>query len=266
MDLKLIIGVVIVVIILYLIWSYFFTSIQVIMSFQNGIEPTQSQVSGKSVAKSGKNNYSFSMWVYVSNWNVNYGEQKNILAISSENPMVPYVFHVALDNTRNDLNIYVDYTDAIGPTGMSMTDNSGNQQAPMSTQFCKVSNFPIQSWVNISISVYNRAVDIYIDGKLVKTCPLPNVASTIGAGSTIYIGGVSSGGGSINSSSRSLTGFDGYIASVIYNPEVISPQDAWNIYARGYSNTGFGFGNLFQRYKLQFSFLKDNSVVSSLTI
>ena len=49
MDLKLIIGVVIVVIILYIIWSYFFTSIQVIMSFQNGIESSQSQVSGKSV-------------------------------------------------------------------------------------------------------------------------------------------------------------------------------------------------------------------------
>ena len=260
MDLKLIIGVVIVVIILYIIWSYFFTSIQVIMSFQNGIESSQSQVSGKSVAKSGKNNYSFSMWVYVSNWNVNYGYEKNILAISSENTSVSYVFQVALDKNRNDLNIYVDYTDAIYP--MDATASTDNKQPPMSRQFCKVSNFPIQSWVNISISVYNRAVDIYIDGKLVKTCPLPNVASPIGAGSTIYIGGVAS----VGNSRGSLTGFDGHIASVIYNPDVISPQEAWNIYARGYSNTGFGFGNLFQRYKLQFAFLKDNSVVSSLTI
>ena len=263
MDLKLIIGVVIVVIILYIIWSYFFTSIQVIMSFQNGIESSQSQVSGKSVAKSGKNNYSFSLWAYVSNWNINYGEQKNILAISSENPNVPYVFHLALDATRNDLNVYVDYDN---PNGMNMTDSSGNTDPSVSVQFCKISNFPIQSWVNVSVSVYNRAVDIYIDGKLVKTCPLPNVASPIGAGSTIYIGGVASGSGNVASSSRSLTGFDGYIASVIYNPDVISPQDAWNIYARGYSNTGFGLGNLFQRYKLQFAFLKDNSVVSSLTI
>ena len=263
MDLKLIIGVVIVVIILYIIWSYFFTSIQVIMSFQNGIESSQSQVSGKSVAKSGKNNYSFSLWAYVSNWNINYGEQKNILAISSENPNVPYVFHLALDATRNDLNVFVDYDN---PNGRTMADSSGNADPSVSVQFCKISNFPIQSWVNISVSVYNRAVDIYIDGKLVKTCPLPNVAAPIGAGSTIYIGGVASGSGNAFSSSRSLSGFDGYIASVIYNPDVISPQDAWNIYARGYSNTGFGLGNLFQRYKLQFAFLKDNSVVSSLTI
>lgn len=257
MDLKLIIGVVIVVIILYIIWSYFFTSIQVIMSFQNGIEKTQSQVSGKDVAKSGKNNYSFSLWVYVSDWNVNYGKQKNILAISSDNPIVgtQYVFQLSLDATRNDLNIQVDYDDGFNP---STTDSSGNPDPNAQSSFCKVSNFPIQSWVNVSVSVYNRAVDVYIDGKLVKTCPLPNVASPIGAGSIIYIGGTNPSG--------SIPGFDGYIASVIYNPDVISPQDAWNIYARGYSNTGFGFGNLFQRYKLQFAFLKDNSVVSSLTI
>jgi hypothetical protein len=255
MDLKLIIGVVIVVIILYIIWSYFFTSIQVIMSFQNGIETSQSQVSGKTVAKSGKNNYSFSLWVYVSNWNINYGDQKNILAITSENPMAstPYVFQLALDAVRNDLNIYVDYDYGAIPT----TDSSGNIEPNSKLSFCKVSNFPIQSWVNISVSVYNRAVDVYIDGKLVKTCPLPNVASTIGAGSTINIGGTASG---------KIPGFDGYIASVIYNPDIISPQEAWNIYARGYSNTGFGFGNLFQRYKLQFAFLKDNSVIKSITI
>jgi Concanavalin A-like lectin/glucanases superfamily len=251
MDLKLIIGVVIVVIILYLIWSYFFTSIQVIMSFQQGIEKSQSTVKGKSVAKSGKNNYSFSLWTYISDWNVNYGEQKNILAISSATPSVgapTYVFQLMFDSTRNDLLINVDF-------------DGGHGTAPEPTQpisVCKVSNFPIQSWVNISVSVYNRAVDVYIDGKLVRTCPLMNVASPISAQSTIYIGGTSGG---------TLLGFEGYIASVIYNPDVISPQDAWNIYARGYSNTGgFGFGNLFQRYKLQFAFLKDNSVVNSLTI
>ena len=38
MDLKLILGVVIVVILLYIIWSYFFTSMEVLMSFQKGTE------------------------------------------------------------------------------------------------------------------------------------------------------------------------------------------------------------------------------------
>ena len=251
MDLKLIIGVVIVVIILYLIWSYFFTSVKVLMSFQNA--STMNCISGKDVSQSGLNNYSFSTWVYIGDWSGNYGLPKNIITIRK--PAIvggtPNLFRLYLDPTRNDLHIYVK---DVG-TSRSSQDNQST---------CSVTNFPVQSWVNISISVYNRAVDVYIDGKLVKTCPLDNVAEAIDAGSTIYIGGGSGGSGC--SGGSDLLGFTGYIASVLYNPDIISPQDAWNTYARGYSNSPLGLNNLFQRYKLEFAFLKDNNVIKSFKI
>ena len=60
MDLKLILGVVIVVILLYIIWSYFFTSMEVLMSFQKGTELFS--MSLDKVVDSSKNNYSFSVW------------------------------------------------------------------------------------------------------------------------------------------------------------------------------------------------------------
>ena len=246
MDLKLIIGVVIVVIILYIIWSYFFTSIQVIMSFQNGIEKIQSQVIGKSVAKSGKNNYSFSLWVYVSNWNINYGQQKNILAISSENPasVTPYVFQLALDPVRNDLQIYVDYDSNLIPPVIT---SSGAIDPSLQTSFCKVSNFPIQSWVNISVSVYNRAVDVYIDGKLVRTCLLPGVAN-INNNSNIFV--------------TPTGGFDGWTSKLQYIPNSVNPQEAWNIYSRGYSS----WTNMFGAYQVQVSLVENGNTQSSITI
>ncbi len=252
MDLKLIIGLVIVVIILYLIWSYFYTSIQVLMSFQRGDKLTT--VKGDSIAQSAKNNYSFSCWVYIEDWSVNLNYNKNILAITNGTVGGSNVFQLYFDKMRNDLLVYVDSI-PIGNVGANIDQPDGSFPG---TPTCSISNFPIQSWVNIAISVYNRAIDIYLDGKLVKTCNIQNVADSIQTGSIVSIGGSGSG--------SALTGFSGYIASVIYNPNIISPQDAWNTYARGYSNTTFGFGNLFQRYKLQFAFLKDNSVVSSLTI
>jgi hypothetical protein len=250
MDLKLIIGVVIVVIILYLIWSYFFTSVKVLMSFQNA--STMNCISGKDVSQSGLNNYSFSTWVYIGDWSGNYGHAKNIITIRKKSSAVDdstNLFRLYLDRTRNDLHIYV---------------NSSHSGPEKNQSTCSVTNFPVQSWVNISISVYNRAVDVYIDGKLVKTCPLPNVADAIDAGSTIYIGGGSGGSGC--SGGSDLLGFTGYIASVLYNPDIISPQDAWNTYARGYSNSPLGLNNLFQRYKLEFAFLKDNNVIKSFKI
>jgi hypothetical protein len=248
MDLKIIIGVVIVVIILYLIWTFFFTSVKVLVSFQNA--NILNCVSGKEVSQSGLNNYSFSVWTYISDWSGNYGKSKNIISIQKP-PIVggdpATLFQLSLDATKNDLNIYV--RDA-----SSKTKNIT----------CGVTNFPVQAWVNISISVYNRAVDVYIDGKLVRTCSLNNVAEPINAGSTIYIGG--GGGDNKCPGGGELLGFTGYIASVLYNPDVISPQDAWNTYARGYNNSPFGLNSLFQRYKLEFAFLKDNNVIKSFKI
>jgi hypothetical protein len=255
MDLKIIIGVVIVVIILYLIWTFFFTSVKVLVSFQNA--NTINCVSGKEVSQSGLNNYSFSVWTYISDWSGSYGKSKNIISIQKTLPVVGgnvNLFQLSLDENKNDLHIYVN-------------DNPLNQLTQTKNTTCSVTNFPVQAWVNISISVYNRAVDVYIDGKLVRTCSLKNVAQPIDAGSTIYIGGEGSGGGDNKCPGGSgLVGFTGYIASVLYNPDIISPQDAWNTYARGYNNSPFGLNSLFQRYKLEFSFLKDNNVIKSIKI
>ena len=254
MDLKLIIGVVIVVIILYLIWTYLFTSVKVLMSFQNA--SNLNCVSGKDVSQSGLNNYSFSTWVYISDWSGNYGLPKNIISIRK--PALvggsPTLFQLYLDPTRNDLHIFVkDVKTPVSSENIRST--------------CSVTNFPVQSWVNISISVYNRAVDVYIDGKLVRTCALNNVAESIDSGSTIFIGGSGASGSSNNCNGGSdLVGFTGYIASVVYNPDIISPQDAWNTYAKGYSNSPFGLNSFFQRYKLEFAFLKDNNVIKSIKI
>jgi hypothetical protein len=274
MDLKIIIGVVIVVIILYLIWTFFFSSVQMLMSFQSA--NTLNCISGKQVAQSGLNNYSFSVWTYINDWTGGYGAPKNIISIQSPplfgaNPTT--LFQLFLDANRNDLHIYVKHAKVVTSSPLDNTQTSDDvssyqQSSSQNTNStCSITNFPVQSWVNISISVYNRAVDVYIDGKLVRTCSLANVASPIDSGSTIYIGGSGSGGNNNKcSGGGELKGFTGYIASVLYNPDIISPQDAWNTYARGYNNSTLGLNNLFQRYKLEFSFLKDNSVIKSFKI
>ena len=272
MDLKIIIGVVIVVIILYLIWTFFFSSVQMLMSFQSA--NTLNCISGKQVAQSGLNNYSFSVWTYINDWTGSYGAPKNIISIQSPpsvGQLVPNtLFQLYLDPNKNDLHIYVKH-EPISVTSVTDPDDVSSYQSPPSAQnmksTCSITNFPVQSWVNIYISVYNRAVDVYIDGKLVRTCSLANVASPIDSGSTIYIGGSGSGGNNNKcSGGGDLKGFTGYIASVLYNPDIISPQDAWNTYSKGYNNSTFGMNNLFQRYKLEFSFLKDNNVLKSYTI
>jgi hypothetical protein len=252
MDLKLILGVVIVVILLYIIWSYFFTSMEVLMSFQKGTELFSMSL-GK-VVDSSKNNYSFSVWTYIDDWGVNYGKSKNILAIApgtSSNSIC--FFAIYFSKTTNDLNIYVEPANPESPA--KTTDNIYNS-IPAT---CSVTNFPLQTWVNISVSVYNRAIDVYIDGKLIKTCSMTTVASPISTSSTIYIGG------NKTPDNNQVPGFSGFIASVVYSPDVFSPKEVWDIYSRGYTNSAFDL-NALKRYKLELAFLKDNSVLKSFSI
>ena len=251
MDLKLIIGVVIVVILLYIIWSYLFTSMKVLMSFQKGTELTSMNLDN--VVDQSKNNFSFSVWVYIDEWSVNYGNAKNILLIKSPSTVGPCFFAIYFSKTTNDLNIYVD------PTRLANIDTSENAFNSLNAT-CSITNFPLQSWVNISVSVYNRAIDLYIDGKLIRTCSMSTVASAISRNSEIFIGG----------SARPLTnlevpGFSGFIASVVYSPDVFSPKEVWDIYSRGYTNSAFNL-NALKRYKVELAFLKDNSVLKSFSI
>ena len=252
MDLKLILGVVIVVILLYIIWSYFFTSMEVLMSFQKGTELFN--MSLDKVVDSSKNNYSFSVWTYIDDWGVNYGNNKNILAVAPGTKS-PCFFALYFSKTTNDLNIYIESDD---PNSQN-NDKGPNLYSSSVSSTCHITNFPLQTWVNISVSVYNRAIDVYIDGKLIKTCSMPTVASPISNSSTIFIGGTKT------PDNYQVPGFSGFIASVVYSPDVFSPKEVWDIYSRGYTNSAFDL-NALKRYKLELAFLKDNSVLKSFSI
>jgi hypothetical protein len=112
---------------------------------------------------------------------------------------------------------------------------------------CGVSNIPIQKWVNLIISIYGRTMDVYIDGKLVRTCLLPGIAS-VNNNADIYV--------------TPAGGFDGWTSRLQYYPNSLNPQDAWNIYTRGYSS----FGSMLGDYEVQVSLVENGETQSSFTI
>jgi hypothetical protein len=112
---------------------------------------------------------------------------------------------------------------------------------------CSVSNVPIQKWVNLVVSVYGRSMDVYIDGKLVRTCLLPGVAS-VNNSANIYV--------------TPLGGFEGWTAKLQYYPDSLNPQDVWNIYNRGYSS----WSSMFNSYQLQVSLVENGTTQGSVTI
>jgi hypothetical protein len=198
-----------------------------LQNLQNG--KTSSTILGSSLANGGSNaplsNFAYSVWFYINDWNYRYGEPKvifgrmdstssssssgDVSGISGKGPCP--VVH--LGETENNLVVSL----ACFPSGSSESD----KVVPIIHR-CQVSNVPIQRWVNVTLSVYGRTLDVYLDGKLVKTCLLPGVAK-INNSSNIYV--------------TPNGGFDGYTSKLRYFPNPMNPQDAWNLYSKGYGGS-----------------------------
>jgi len=121
--------------------------------------------------------------------------------------------------------------------------------ANTSLHTCVIDNIPIQKWVNVITSLYGRTLDVYVDGKLVRTCVIPGVPRV---DNNMDIN-VTHGGG-----------FSGWTSSFKYWSHASNPQEAYNIYKDGFG--GSILGNALSKYRLRFSMVKDNEVQGSFEV
>ena len=212
-------------------------------------------------------NYAFSIWFYINDWTYNWGYEKVLFGIndSSGNKTTnwkpcPYV---TLGSTDNSINIYVASIPPKGNNTMDINPISLKGSNPEAT--VTINNIPLQSWVNLTISIYGTTLDSYIDGKLVNTTILPAQAY---APSNIYTGNQLNLTNSVlkktdasAASTPSAGSFSGWTSRLQYYPTPINPQQAWNIYSQGYTDWFSGFG-----YQLQFALVENGQVQTSLTI
>jgi len=250
-----IIIIVIVIILILMILRYMLYNPYNLQGLQNG--QTASVISASSLATNGSSvpasNFAYSIWYYVNDWNYRYGEPKvifgrmgsssatngtsSVSGISGLDPCPAVVLGAVENNIAVSLGCY---------PGINQEPTTTGGSTVVST--CLVSNVPIQKWVNLIVSVYNRTMDIYIDGKLVKTCMLPGVAA-VNNNSDVYV--TPSGG------------FDGWTSKFQYYPNPLNPQQAWNIYSSGYSSSWF---NMSQTYQIQVSLIENGTTQNTVTI
>jgi len=120
---------------------------------------------------------------------------------------------------------------------------------PPTPHTCIIRNVPLQKWVNLIVSLNGRTLDVYIDGKLVRTCILPGVPR-INQNSDLQI--------------TPNGGFSGWTSNVQYFAHPLNPQEAYNIYVDGPGSTSLM--GLFEKYKLKISYLVDNQEKASIQI
>jgi hypothetical protein len=135
---------------------------------------------------------------------------------------------------------------SLGPIDNTLHVTMTTETQPFETM---VPNIPLQKWTNIILSLNTKSLDIYLNGKLVKTTILPSIPK-LDPGASVYL--------------TPDTGFSGYTSRFFYKNDAISPQEAWSIYRSGPG--GNIFSNFLNQYKIQLNFLKGEDVKASLTI
>jgi hypothetical protein len=152
--------------------------------------------------------YSVSTWIYVTNWGINKGKNKPFLTLSGGAPsstgfmtLVMYlgqytnklgvrVSYESSDNTSGNVTWARDYPAIVAGT---------SPYSDSSTDFkkCDIEQVDLQKWVNICTVLTGRTIDIYIDGKLSRSCLLDGLFKVDGDTPTIKLGGPDGFGGLI---------------------------------------------------------------------
>ena len=170
------------------------------------------------------NEYSMNMWLYINDFNYKFDEPKYILMKGNTNKSPDGLYYstnpgIYLDNSKNDLIINIELQSGTGTeiedTLVSPSPSGDTGDTLYAT--CKVENIPLQRWVCINLSLYNNIMDVYMDGKLYKSCifngfPKPN-------NEPMYFGFDG--------------GFDGYVSRITWANKNLSPEEIYKRYETG---------------------------------
>jgi len=127
--------------------------------------------------------FTISTWIYINNWSYRSGFNKSIISVGGPNfdtirvylggakPKLFVRLHTttqgAVTQEKGESLLKATETSVFGQlqTESSLIDSSSG---------CDLPEIELQRWVNIAVAVNGKTVDVYIDGKLMRSCVLSN--------------------------------------------------------------------------------------------
>ena len=180
--------------------------------------------------------YSFQTWLYITNFDYRAGQPKHVFTISSDaqpKGRDPHVTMIGiLYPNENKLMIRVNQMGVKGKPDepdLTLTKNitelfrgnisSSMFQPTLGYPLCDIQNLPLQKWICLTITVNGRVIDVYVDGKLSRSCVCEGVPVVEKGIQYVTFGQLGGWAGSI-----STTRFYGY---------ALTPARVYELYADG---------------------------------
>jgi hypothetical protein len=157
--------------------------------------------------------YGLQHWMYISNWDYRFGQTKEVVKrVASNDASIvgPRIYLAPTDNTLHvQVSLYA--TDERAASSQPGSNSTGDSFT------CSVENVPLQSWFSVAVTVFQRNLDIYINGRLVKSCVLPGIPKPALGDVIIADNG----------------GFAGSVCNLNGYSTMLSPDDAKSFHAKG---------------------------------
>ena len=214
MNFAVIILIIIVIILLYYLYTTYI-SVKASTNTKYDLNSTNAAIAAKSLTNNGSAaRCSYSVWIYVNSWS-----NTNTKTIISRG---------------NDVSLYLDQTT---PSLKCIIGDDGHSLSLADKTTTITQNFPLQKWTYVILSMDNKIIDIYIDGKLV-------MSKKINYQPVMSINDISIGDSQFTN--------DIFLTTITYNGYPMDPQTAWNNYLKGN-----GMNNNFN-VNMKLSVLQDN--------
>ena len=219
-----ILGTALVVLIMYMLFKSYFDgqnkmTDQIILDNQVNIEP-------KDISKPDANDFTYGIWIYVNKWSDPSGNEGIVFKRADEIEL-KFVSGGAMQVTPVTVPV-------TGPINIT-------------------SNFPIQKWVFVTLVSQQNNMDVYLDGKMVKSIQMrgkiaPGIDEDGAANNGITFGN------GILPKNTTISKFTRFTYSM-------NPQDVWTQYMKG--NGSNGLANATGDMDVNLSIMKDGIVSSS---
>jgi hypothetical protein len=235
---------IVIAILIYVLYRYFTIKSTTIQSSASLKTPV-TQITN--ITSPTNTRYAYGIWIYVNSWDINANK--------------------TIFSRKDNLKLYLDKSSPMLKLDMTMSNST--VATPVVETLTVTDNFPIQKWCHIIVSVDNQFVDVYMDGKLVKSKRFYTITNS---GQTT-IGNMPKTPGDItvpvflgNSdvSVVPFSSFDAYAAMFKRWTGPVDPQTAWSNYMDG--NGGNSLSKTLSSYGINVAILKDNVVQSKFAL
>jgi hypothetical protein len=176
-------------------------------------------------------------WIYINDYSINRGYNKHVFSLGGSSYLTLAVF---LGPYTNTLTVRVHTKDgnsrllpsAVAPGSSDTMDDLSIENIPNifktlqqdnsllnTSRPCDIQSIDLQKWIQITITLNNKTCDVYMDGKLARSCILPTYFKV----------------DKTNMAFRACDygGFGGFISNASVYNYALNPEQIWRLYMAG---------------------------------